>query len=218
MAFSVTSADQAELDPSNNPDNVTPSIYSNEIPGRTVGANFGFGGRIAKKWILETGIGYENSTIDGTTNAIQEVENGFVPVFHSSEAAGEVTTGSTFDVTNSFQFVTVPIKAGYILLDKKLGIVATGGIGSNILVSSKIESNEPNLNEADLSGGESPYRPLSLTGIVGTQFYLNLAENYQLLFSPQYNFGITELTKAESSFSIVPNSFNIGVTFRYLLN
>ena len=82
------------------------------------------------------------------------------------------------------------------------------------MLTNSLESVNGDLEKVKFSGEDSPYKTVSLSGIIGTEVYFNLTENYQLVIVPQYNFGITELTKAQSSFTIVPNSFIVGVTFR----
>jgi hypothetical protein len=126
-------------------------------------------------------------------------------------------TSQNFGVTSSFDFINIPFKAGYMLVDKKIGWVATGGFGSSLLINNSLDSQLGQFEKINYSISDSPYRRISWSGIIGTEVYFNITEDYQLLVVPQYNFGITEITKQESSFNIVPNSFNLGLRFRYLL-
>jgi hypothetical protein len=194
------------------------AIYSNEESGRSVGGGIGLGGKISKKWSLESGLNYVHSEIDGTTNSVIESDGRVYPVYYETSFAGSLqNTSQNFGVTSSFDFINIPFKAGYMLVDKKIGWVATGGFGSSLLINNSLDSQLGQFEKINYSISDSPYRRISWSGIIGTEVYFNITEDYQLLVVPQYNFGITEITKQESSFNIVPNSFNLGLRFRYLL-
>jgi hypothetical protein len=193
------------------------AIYSDEQTGRSIGGGVGLGGKIGKKWSLESGLNYVHSEFDGITNSFIESEGRVYPVFHETNFAGSLQNTSSFGVTSSFDFINIPIKAGYVLVDKKIGWVATGGFGSSVLLNNSLDSQTGQFEKINYSVSDSPYRRMSWSGIIGTEVYFNITEDYQLLVVPQYNFGITSITKQESSFSIVPNSFNLGLRLRYLL-
>jgi hypothetical protein len=192
-------------------------LFSEQQNGRSIGGGVGFGGKLSRKWLLESGLNYIHSEIDGTTNGFIESNGNNYPVFYDSKFAGAIQSTNNYGVTNSLDFISVPIKAGYVIIDKKIGWVATGGLGSNFLIGNSLSSDLTQLDRVNYSIGDSPYRRLSWSGIIGTEVYFNITKDYQLLVVPQYNFGISEITREESSFSIIPNSFNLGIRFRYLL-
>lgn len=191
------------------------NVATTDKPGFSYGAGIGVGGKIGRRWILETGLNYMYSELPASTNAVIESGDLIYPVFHETQLSGDLLNVTNYQVTNSFKFLTIPIKAGYQIIDKKIGWLATGGFSSNILLNSTIQSES--YQKFSLSGNQSPYRPLSWSALIGTEVYINFATYYQLSVVPQYSIGLTDITKPDTNFSIVPNSFNIGISLRYLI-
>ncbi len=190
-------------------------VDTNEKPGFSYGAGIGVGGKIGRKWMLETGLNYMYSELPANTNAVIETGDVIYPVFHKAQFSGDLLNVTNYQVTNSFKFLTIPVKAGYLIIDKRVGWLATGGFSSNILLNNTIQSES--YQEYSISGTQSPYRPLSWSALIGTEVYITFARYYQFSVVPQYSIGLTEITKPDANFSIVPNSFNIGISLRYMI-
>ncbi len=213
VGFGLSSADAAPAMTANDGSEV--NVATTDKPGFSYGVGIGVGGKIGRRWILETGLNYMYSELPANSNAVIESGDLIYPVYYETKLFGDLQNVTNYQVTNSFKFLTIPIKAGYQIIDKKIGWLVTGGFSSNILLNSTIQSES--YQEFSLSGNQSPYRPLSWSVLIGTEVYVNFATYYQFSIVPQYSIGLTDITKPDSNFSIVPNSFNIGINLRYMI-
>jgi len=196
-------------------DDAVSYVSTTDNPGQSYSAGFGIGGKIAPKWMLEGGLSFVHSELQASTNGILESNGLIYPVYHDTFFTGEVKNVSDYTITNSLKFLSIPIKAGYQIIDKKIGWMATGGISTNFLLENSINSDL--YQSYSLSSELSPYRPLSWSALLGTEVYYNFATYYQISLFPQYHIGLTGITKPGSGFEIRPNSLSVGVSLRYLL-
>ncbi|MBV6646738.1 MAG: outer membrane beta-barrel protein [Cyclobacteriaceae bacterium] len=197
----------------------------------TAGLNIGM--NLSRRWTLEGGVQYGRYGATSKTNTTVQ-HNGFsrrVPV--TSEAANvpeiadladeqdivKVTTENV-DLQNTFQFASIPLKAGYVLVDKKLNIRVNAGLAANLYFGNVLESkDDPNIASISLSPGEdSPYRELNVLGLAGVEFGYQVLRKISLTLEPNYRYSLQSLTKDQENFTSVPSIFGIEAGLRFSFN
>lgn len=164
------------------------------------GANIGY--KISKRIIIYSGINYIQAFSELKSN-VSITENGnritkAIVTNKTGSVAGLGDAGSgEVSVDNAFQFASVPLKAGYLVLDKRLNLTVLTGISTEFLLSSSHSGNEPaaiTLASEIENTREEAYNAVYFNGIVGLNMGYTLFENYRLSVEPT-------LRKSLSSFS-----------------
>ena len=109
------------------------------------GANIGF--KVTDRFLLQTGFAYRNANTTTTTTGYIENpdDNSRIPIVASYqyqlEGLSSVKRIEEVGLNNRYEFASVPIRAGYILLDKKINITLLAGISSEIFINNSIGDN-----------------------------------------------------------------------------
>lgn len=224
MAFS-----QANTEAS---DRIAPNVRESMAAGETVtmGVNFGF--KVADRWTLQSGFQYLRSDATTTTNVVIETTSIREVIPASSEvknvpqvqrALKEETVIEydyrDVDMANQFQFATIPLKAGYRLMDSKFSVELNAGVAANIYLGNKLTAPDAQLASVTFGPGDtSPYRELSFSGLAGVQIGYEFFDNFDLTVEPNYRQSINSLTKDSSPFTSSPFGFGVMTGIRYRFN
>ena len=124
---------------------------------------------------------------------------------------------SNVNLNNNFQFLSVPLKVGYIILDRKLQIGINTGFSADFFLKNKVnESNDLVESFEQSPGNESPYRRTFFSGLLGIELGYNFLNNYYLTIEPSYKRSLNSFTKESSSVNSNPSKLGLTVGFRYL--
>lgn len=209
--------------------NPTTNVSQNmdEAIATTIG--FDFGVQIGRNWTLESGVAYtsvENSgtasinvldvyTIDNT-NFIENnngSDGSFVtPGSSAREATIEVRENYDHQVpiNNSVQFASIPIKAGYFLVNDKFSLRLNAGLSANYLVEGNISDPSRQIVNSDEL---NLYNDWSFDGISGLEFGYSIFNKFDLTIEPNYRHSITPISNSSNS----PSRFLVQTGLRYTL-
>ncbi|MDN5202560.1 hypothetical protein QQ008_14325 [Fulvivirgaceae bacterium BMA10] len=191
----------------------------------TVGFNMGF--KIAKKWIVQSGVNYLNYSADAQTNAfLQDASNNNrVPLYSGLEslkndvldnATNSNVSFASIDLNNQFQFVSIPVKMGYVLLNKKVSLILTSGVSTDFLIENTVSDDSNTVDEFTIKPGvDSPYRSVYFNGLIGTQISYQFAKNYSFSLEPLYSIAINSFSKSDNNLNSYPSSLNVGIGIKY---
>ncbi len=189
-----------------------------------MGVNMGI--NISKRWSIEGGMQYSLSGTRSLSNLILESERFNQALAVSSEVIGvNAVTSLTEDAltvikadeteqTNTFQFVSVPLQAGYLLLDRRLSLRINGGVAANLYLGNTIAGSDQ-LSELEINPQNSPYRALNLGTITGLEVGYRLFDHFHISVEPVYQRSLHSLTKSTSSFATNPSSIGLETGLRY---
>lgn len=185
------------------------------------GVNFGMA--LSEHWIIESGLAYSKYNTSTQTSAtfqgisadetypLSIANNGVKNLQQLSSVRYEET-----QLTNTFDFVAVPMKIGYNLSFDRINIVFGTGVAANFLLQNSISDDAGRLNEVTIKPDESsPFRKVYYSGILSGGIHYQLMEKYSFSITPSYNFSISSLTKSESNFMSLPYTFGIDFGIRY---
>lgn len=210
----------------------SPAVREGMKSGSTIDMGLNFGVRVSENWILESGLYYTQADAVTQTNVVVESPNVVEPIAASSETRGvtelnnlvgteKIIQYSYQDVNfdNQFQFASLPVKAGFILIDSRLNIILNAGVSTNLYLGNKLE--DPNSDVANVSigpGKSSPYREVSFAGLGGLQIGYALFDQVEFTVEPYMRQPITSLTKSNTSFVASPSGLGINTGIRYRFN
>jgi hypothetical protein len=185
------------------------------------GANFGVA--LSKHWTIESGLAYSKyNTSSQTFAAFQGISaDEAYPVSVANNSAENLRQFSSVryeptQLTNTFDFVAVPVKIGYNLSFNRVSVVFGTGMAANFLLQNSISDDAGQLNEVTIRPDESsPFRKVYYSGILSSGIHYQLMEKYSFSITPSYNFSISSLTKSESNFMSQPYTFGIDFGIRY---
>ena len=186
------------------------------------GANVGF--KVSRRILLQTGIAYRKSNSTTSSNAyIEEVSSGKrIPVIASYNynlmGLSVVNSMNETSLTNQFEFASVPLRAGYLILDRKLNLTVLAGVSSEFFLGNKITGGGNFLESISETKGESsPYKDVYFNGSIGTMLGYSIFGNYNITIEPGYRFAINSFTKDNFYLNSYPSSFMLafGVTYNF---
>lgn len=185
-------------------------------------ANIGF--KLTRRIIVQTGIGYRKAnTTTTTTGYIEELgSNAKIPIVASYQyqfnGLSRVKRISEVNLNNQYEFASIPLRAGYVFLDKKINITLMAGISSEILLNNRIVDKSDLLETLSSSPGEgSPYKSVYFNGSLGTMLGYTFAEKYVITLEPNYRFAVNSFTRNDFYLSSYPSSFmlSFGVAYNF---
>lgn len=186
------------------------------------GANLGI--KLSKRIILQTGIAYRNATTTTTTTGyIEEMGSDVrIPIVASYQyqlnGLSSVNTIPETDLKNQYEFASIPLRAGYIFLDKKVNLTFLAGISTEFLINNQIEDRSNYLETISSGAGEgSPFKSVYFNGSLGTMLGYTFAENYLISVEPSYRFAVNSFTRDDFYLNSYPSSFmvSLGIAYKF---
>lgn len=189
----------------------------------TLGLDFGI--KMGQRWTLESGLQYAN--VQNQASATVNVSDIYTisserifssqgdlnnPVIAPSARQTEIEENfeHSVDLENNFKFTSIPLKAGYFILDNKLSLRLNAGFSANFLVGNRITDPSGQLESYDQSDA---YNAWSFDGLTGFELGYSLFENVNLTFEPNYRQSITPLSNSLSTRS----GFMVQTGLRYTI-
>ena len=189
------------------------------------GANMGF--RLSKRILLQTGFSYRKANATtSTTGYFQDMDNNEqIPILatyydYQSQLAGlsSIRMTEETEFNNRYEFASIPIRAGYILLDRKVNLTFLAGISSEVFLNNTIDGGQQEYKTLSISNGEnSPYKNMYFNGSLGTLLGYSFAENYSVTIEPSYRFAMNSFTRDDYYLQSYPSSFMVsfGVAYNF---
>jgi len=185
------------------------------------GVNFGMA--LSEHWIIESGLTYSKYNTSTQTSATFQgiAADEAYPVSLANNNVESIQQFSSVryeqtQLTNTFDFVAVPMKIGYNLSFDRISVVFSTGVAANFLLQNNISDDAGRLNEITIRPDESsPFRKVYYSGILSGGVHYHLMKRYSFSITPSYNFPLSSLTKSESNFMSLPYLFGIDFGIRY---
>lgn len=194
----------------------------------SMGVNVGT--RIAERWVLQGGVNYLTQSSEYTSSTL--VVDG--PGFMSAERYRPATTNALvnadefelgnrivysapYSVNNSMRYLSIPVQAGYQLIDKTFGWQLNAGVATDLFLQNTVKGESDQLARTTAPGGsDSPYRTVNLSGLLGTEFSYRFGPHYRISLNPGIRYPFNTIYKSELGVDSSPLTFDVGLRFRYI--
>jgi len=173
--------------------------YSGQGAGSvpTVGKSYSYGViggvRLAERWVLQTGVQYMNQSIGNSSSQYMNYGSG-----------SPISTN---------EFVSVPVQAGYLLINRKIGWQLNPGVSTDFFVRNTTSNQQVSVTQG--AGTDSPYRSISFAGLMSSEFSYKLGKNYRLSLVPGMRYSLNPALKSMTTGNAI--AWDIGFRFRYIL-
>lgn len=188
----------------------------------TVGLSMGT--RLSKRWIVQGGVNYMTQSSDYTSNAVgasSDFASFSAPSVNSmmSEADNRILSTAPYTINSSLQFVSIPLQAGYMIVNKRFGVQLNGGVSTDMFLQNTLTPESDNVSKTTQgSGSESPYRTFNFSGLVGTEFSYKFGQHYRLALNPGIRYPFSSIYKSDQPITAMPLTFDVGLRFRYIFH
>lgn len=192
----------------------------------SINAGIQAAGWVGKKWVLQGGVQYGNYRSTTMAGSYMDVATAQAYPLHyanfSPDKMQRVNAGSRLaapvSAINTFEFISVPLKLGYVVIDKKVGLMLSPGISSEIFLRNQLADANHQLSTYTIYGGEdAPFNRLHFRGVMGAQVFYKLGEHYMISLEPNYQHSITNFSKEGAVFQSRPSNMGISAGFRYII-
>ena len=184
------------------------------------GANVGY--KLSRRIIIQTGIAYRKAnTTTTTTGYAEQIGSGTqIPIVaayqYQLDGLTRVESIAETNLSNQYEFASIPFRAGYVVLDKKFNLALMAGISSEFFLGNQIVDKSNNLETLSTSPGDgSPFKSVYFNGSLGTMLGYTFAKSYVLTLEPSYRFAVNSFTKDDFYLDSYPSSFMLSFGIAY---
>ncbi len=197
--------------------------------GMSYSMGINLGTRIAERWVLQGGVNVlQQSSEYMATNAF--VENGSVTNFRppSMQAlrtfnlnfanTGGLVATAPYQVNNDLRYLTIPIQAGYLIVNRDLGVQLNAGVATDVFLENRISAEGVDQSEPEVfkAGDDVPYKGLNFSGLFGTEISYRFGDHYRVSITPGLRYPFTSIYKTEMGVRSSPLTMDVGLRLRYI--
>ncbi|HYG18327.1 MAG TPA: outer membrane beta-barrel protein [Ohtaekwangia sp.] len=207
------------------------SLANEQIKASGVTYSFGLsmGTKLSKRWVLQGGVNYLNQSSDYTaTGFVGDSRQSFfaasvnnIEQLNAADAKQDAkyVPSTPYSVNNSLAFVSVPLQAGYLVLNNKFSIQLNAGLSTDLFLQNTVTPQGEGLKkETQKSGDDSPYRTVNFSGLAGTEFSYKVGQHYRIAINPGIRYPLNSIYKSDIGIEATPLTFDVGLNFRYIFH
>lgn len=192
----------------------------------TVGVNIGT--RVTKRWVVQGGVNYMTQLSDYTAQAVIGTADfqSFRPAStnelekitdETARSNSRVVTTAPYNVNNNVKYISIPVQAGYLLINKKFGLQLNAGVSTDLFLQNTKTAEGDNIDSIDQGiGDDSPYKPMNFSGLMGTELTYRFGDHYRISFNPGLRYPFSSIYKTNLGIHSTPLAFDLGLRFRYI--
>jgi hypothetical protein len=119
-------------------------------------------------------------------------------------------TTYAISVRNVYEYIAIPVKVNYLLLDKKLGATLGAGVSGDIFLNNRFGNEDAGIDEVNITSTKgTAYRKLGLSAWMGIKMQYRFAGRYSVFVEPSYRAAINSFTNTDALQSR-PSLFAVG--------
>jgi len=199
--------------------------------GMTYSVGLNLGTKLAPRWVLQGGVNYLTQSSGYTTNAaVSNADNNsqqfaLASIEELSKASSygrqdsKVIPVASYRVNSSLQYLSVPLQAGYLVVNRAFGLQFNAGVSTDLFVKNTLTPNGGTLEKSTQTRSDNtPYRGVNFSGLVGTEFSYRFGPHYRLALNPGVRYPFSSIYKSDIAVSAMPLTFDVGLKFRYIFH
>lgn len=195
-----------------------------EASGLVYSAGLQVGGSISERWVVQGGLNYFIQSSEYVSNVVVESQSGSYVALSSNEVnsggaerLSKLYTTAPHHVNNSIRFLSVPVQAGFRVINRSFGLQLNGGVSTDLFIQNTVTPQGGSLDKVTTGrGDESPYRPINFSGLFSTEFSYRFTDRYRLAVNPGIRYPFSSIYKPEVGLQSTPVTFDVGLKFHYI--
>lgn len=195
--------------------------------GAAYSLGLSFGTKVANRWVIQGGLNYlTQSSNYVATNVVAAPDYQFLQAESINalgklpalaEAADQLAPTVPYSVNNNLKFFSVPMQAGYLLVNRKFGVQLNAGVSTDLFLENTITPQGGSLDKTTQgNGSDSPYRTVNFSGLMGTEFSYRIGQRYRVAINPALRYPFSSVYKSDVGIESMPLTFDVGLRFRYI--
>lgn len=187
-----------------------------------VGTSFSYGMSVGKKigyrWVLMSGVNYMNQSIDYNSNIVlQDASQSRAFVADLASFSSSLSSTTPYLLRNTNEFVSIPLQAGYLLINRKTGVQLNAGVAADIFYRNTMTDLSGKFGSFSQDAGEnSTYRSLNWTGLLGTELSYKMNKHYHVSLIPGFRYSFNSVLKSSTGSTINPLVWDVGFRLKYV--
>ncbi|MFY0652841.1 MAG: hypothetical protein JXQ96_12435 [Cyclobacteriaceae bacterium] len=194
--------------------------------GSSFAAGLDVGSRLSKKVVLRSGLFYNHVSPGSSTNIIvTDNQTNTSYALADAQESARLNDGlqsnnlsfsqGTTNFNNTLQYISIPLKAGYIIVDRKVNLVLNSGVSTNILVGSSLNNPDGGLSNFSDEGVADTFSATYFDLLTSIELGYRLKEKYYISLEPNYRRAINNYTKSESNIEGKPTNIGVSLGVKY---
>ena len=210
------------------------SLSSNNVAEKEASADgiaysvgVSLGASISNRWVLQGGVNYLTQSADYTIEAVVSDPdfktfkagsiNEFANLADAPAKDEKIVTTAPYAVNKNMKYVSVPLQAGYLVINRAFAVQLNAGIATDLFLQSTVSADDGGLGTStEESGSDSQYRAVNFSGLMGTEISYRFADHYRLALNPGIRYPLNSIYKSDIGIDATPITFDLGLRFRYI--
>jgi hypothetical protein len=199
--------------------------------GYTYSMGVNVGTKISERWVFQGGVNYLTHSSEYTANNVVAATPHFQQqrfraastndLIHANEndLNNKIVYTAPYSVNNSMRYLSIPMQAGYLLVNKTFGFQLNAGLATDLFLQNTIKADSDQLDKSSQpAGSDSPYRSVNLSGLFGTEVSYRFGDHYRISLNPGIRYPFNTIYKSELGVQSTPLTFDLGLRFRYIFH
>ncbi|MEQ8926358.1 MAG: hypothetical protein RLO81_11125, partial [Fulvivirga sp.] len=109
-----------------------PLTIGQERSGTSLGVGVNIGSQISEKVVIFSGLNYLQQTTSSSSNVVANAGQArAVSSYNQLSSSESLAITNDYEIENTYESVSIPVQAGYYLLDRKFNILLTAGVAND---------------------------------------------------------------------------------------
>lgn len=185
-------------------------------PAYSVGAQVGY--RLGKRLVVQGGFVYMNQQASYTSStALMEATSATASLNEFADREENLIVTAPYQLSGSMQYMSVPMQAGILLLDRDFSWMINAGIATDFFIQTVLIPENTGYGRTVISSGDdSPYRPVYFAGLAGTELSYRFADKYRIALAPGVRYALQSIYKSDVPTAFMPVTYDVSLRFRYI--
>lgn len=190
-------------------------VNNSASSGSSYSYGMNVGKKVAPRWVLLTGVNYLTQTIGYTSN-LASFSSNKAQAFVADLANGpssSLTVTTPYEINSINEFVSVPVQAGYLVVNRQVGLQFNAGVASDFFIKNSLVNPSGQLAS---SSENSSYQSLNWTALMSTELSYKVSTHYRVSLVPGMRYAFNSILIPTVGSSINPLVWDVGFRFRYI--